>query len=464
MLMRFLLLASLLLLPVATRAETAVSPQADGFRGIWFELGQKSGHGDKYSGGLGTYTANHVPMAHYVKQVNRTYLTWGGTPAGSQRRLQILISYYDHQTGLVARPVIVMDKSPVNDPHDNGALSIDGEGHLWIFVSGRGRTRPGRIYRSEVPYGINKWINLGDSEFTYPQPWWIDGKGFFHTYTRYTAGRELYCRTSRDGNAWSAGKKLAGIGGHYQTSGQVGDRIITAFNRHPGGNVDQRTDLYYMETADMGETWTSADGTTLATPLTTPGNPARVRNYSSNSDEAGNALVYIHDVNADAEGRPVILYLTARDHRPGPNGNPRTWRIARWTGGEWLFHPITTSTHNYDTGSIHIEDDGTWTVIGPIGAGPQRWGAGGEIEQWTSKDQGKTWARQREVTTNSPRNHSYARRPRNAHPDFHTYWADGNADKFSESHLHFTNRAGDKVWRLPYDMTADFAAPELVEP
>lgn len=34
----------------------------------------------------------------------------------------------------------------------------------------------------------------------------------------------------------------------------------------------------------------------------------------------------------------------------------------------------------------------------------------------------------------------------------------------TESHLHFTNRAGDKVWRLPYDMTADFAAPELVEP
>ena len=353
-------------------------------------------------------------MAHYVKEVNRTYLTWGGTPAGDQRRLQIIGSYYDHHTGKVVRPVIVMDKSPVNDPHDNGSLSIDGSGHLWIFVSGRGNQRAGRIYRSKVPYEIKDWINFGDSEFTYPQPWWFEGKGFFHTYTRYTPGRELYYRTSPDGLAWSDEKKLAGLEGHYQTSERVGDRLITAFNRHPGRNVDRRTDLYYMESADMGETWTTADGTVLTTPLTSADCPARIRNYSSNPDPADNALVYIHDTAADADGRPVILYLTAKDHRPGPNGAPRTWMIARWTGGKWLFHPVSTSTHNYDTGSLHIGEDGTWQVIGPLGVGPQKWGAGGEIEQWTSTDQGATWAKQRAVTRNSPRNHGYARRPRNA--------------------------------------------------
>ena len=32
-----------------------------GYRGIWFTLGFKFEHGDKYSGGLGTYTANHQP-------------------------------------------------------------------------------------------------------------------------------------------------------------------------------------------------------------------------------------------------------------------------------------------------------------------------------------------------------------------------------------------------------------------
>ncbi len=176
----------------AQQGSPAVTPHADGFRGIWFDLGQESEFGSKYSGGLGTYTANHVPMAHYVEKVNRTYFTWGGTPAAKDRRLHILVSYYDHSTGEVARPVMVMDKSPVDDPHDNGSLSIDEQGHLRVFVSGRGRTRPGRIYRSKAPYEINEWINLGDSEFTYPQPWHFKDKGFLHTYTRYTRGRELF--------------------------------------------------------------------------------------------------------------------------------------------------------------------------------------------------------------------------------------------------------------------------------
>ena len=464
MIRTLLAIVTSLLQLAAGQGTPAITPQADGFRGIWFTLGQKSEFGDKYSGGLGTYTANHVPMAHYAKKVNRTYFTWGGTPDASKRQLQIVISYYDHSTGKVARPVIVMDKSPVDDPHDNASLTLDDKGHLWLFVSGRSKQRLGRIYRSKVPYEINEWLNLGDSEFTYPQPWYFADKGFLHTYTRYTPGRELYYRTSRDGIVWDAEKKLAGLEGHYQTSAQIGHRLITAFNRHPGRNVDARTDLYYMETADMGKTWTTAHGKKLTTPLTQADSPARIRNYSSNADPTENAMVYIHDTTADAEGRPVILYLTAKHHQPGPQGDPRTWRIARWTGSEWKFHTVTTSTHNYDTGSLSIEKDGTWKIIGPTGIGPQKWGCGGEMELWTSNDQGATWIKQSAVTANSPRNHSYARRPHNAHPDFFYFWADGDANKLSESHLYFTNHTGEKVWRLPYTMTENFATPTMVTP
>lgn len=45
--------------------------KAEGYQGVWFELGQKSAHGDKYSGGLGTYTTSHVPPAVYTPRVNR---------------------------------------------------------------------------------------------------------------------------------------------------------------------------------------------------------------------------------------------------------------------------------------------------------------------------------------------------------------------------------------------------------
>ena len=451
------LLTCFLVLPSRAQPKPVVTPRAEGFRGIWFELGQESGYGDKYSGGLGTYTANHVPMAIHDKRSNRTYFTWGGTPDARQRQLQILISYFDHNTGMVARPVIVMDKSPVNDPHDNAALAIDGDGRVWVFVSGRGNKRPGRIYRASKPHAIDEWFDMGESEFTYPQPWWIEGEGFLHTYTRYTPGRELYFRTSTDGISWSAEKKIAGLEGHYQTSERVGRRVITAFNRHPGRNVDRRTDLYYMETSDNGATWKTAGGQALSLPLAQTDSPARIRDYS-----AENLNVYIHDTTADEMGRPVILYITSKHHQPGPDGMPRTWNIARWTGEEWRFHQVAISTHNYDTGSIFIGTDGTWRIIGPTGIGPQHWGCGGEMEMWISRNQGASWAKQRAVTTNSARNHSYARRPRDAHPDFFCYWADGDADKLSPSWLYFTNQAADKVWRLPYTMTEDFAAPEPI--
>jgi len=49
-----------------------------------------------------------------------------------------------------------------------------------------------------------------------------------------------------------------------------------------------------------------------------------------------------------------------------------------------------------------------------------------------------------------------------AHPGFAAFWADGDPDKLSPSHLYFASQTGDPVWRLPYDMAGDFAAPEAV--
>src|SRR6478609_829160 len=60
--LRLFVLGGMLCTPAA---DAGASEQADGYRGIWFTLGQFSQHGDKYSGGLGTYTANHNPMAVY---------------------------------------------------------------------------------------------------------------------------------------------------------------------------------------------------------------------------------------------------------------------------------------------------------------------------------------------------------------------------------------------------------------
>jgi hypothetical protein len=429
----------------------------NGYRGIWFTLGQKSEYGDKYSGGLGTYTANHVPMAIYAKEADKTFFVYGGAKQG-ERHLLAMASYYDHRRHAVPRPTIVHDKQGVDDPHDNPSLCLDGKGHLWVFVSGRAKKRPGFIYRSTKPYSTDQFEQVGEHEFTYPQPRWFEGRGFLFLFTRYTKGRELYYSTSPDGRAWTPARKFAGMGGHYQTSHRQGDRVITAFNMHPGGNVDKRTNLYYLQTEDFGKTWCNVRGEAVALPLTDIKSPALVRDY-----QADGRLVYIHDLDLDREGRPVILFITSADHRAGPAGDPRWWTVARWLGERWEFTQVTRANHNYSTGSLYLEPGGAWHIIGPTKPGPQPIGSGGEVAIWTSQDAGQTWRKERDITRGSEANHNYVRRPINAHADFYAFWADGNPDEFSKSRLYFANQTGDKVWELPYDMGGEFAEPMLLK-
>ena len=169
--------AGWMLLVLSPGAARAGSLKDDGYRGIWFTLGQPSEYGDKYSGGLGTYTANHVPMAVYVPQADKTFFVYGGAKGG-QRYLLAMASYFDHKRRVVPRPTVVHDKQGVNDPHDNPSLCLDEKGYVWVFVSGRGKSRPGFIYRSTQPYCVDDFELFWQGEITYPQPRWIDGEGF----------------------------------------------------------------------------------------------------------------------------------------------------------------------------------------------------------------------------------------------------------------------------------------------
>ncbi|MBW8330644.1 MAG: hypothetical protein K0M40_01375 [Prolixibacteraceae bacterium] len=67
-------LSFLLLALSLSEISNAQNSKSDGYKGIWFTLGQFSEFGDKYSGGLGTYTANHIPMTIYAPEVKKTFL------------------------------------------------------------------------------------------------------------------------------------------------------------------------------------------------------------------------------------------------------------------------------------------------------------------------------------------------------------------------------------------------------
>lgn len=432
----------------------------NGYKGIWFTLGQFSEYGDKYSGGLGTYTAKHRPLAIYAKEVDKTFFVYGGTTSPGEKHLLCMISYYDHKIGKVPLPTVVYDKGGVEDPHDNPSLSIDKDGFLWVFVSGRGRKRPGFKYKSDKPYSINSFSKITEEEMTYPQPLWDDKKGFFNFFTKYTGVRELYFETSKDGLTWADDVKLAGIvedgatkSGHYQVSGQHGDLICTFFNRHPNGIVDKRTDLYYAQTTDFGKTWTTIEGKELEIPMTTVLCGARVIDYANQRKN-----VYLKDLNFDANENPVCLYVTSKGHQPGPENDPRNWCVTYYDGSTWKTNIICQSDHNYDMGSLYIKGK-HWKVIGPTAVGPQKDQTGGEIAIWESHDAGKTWKKGKQITQDSQRNHTYVRRPLVAKDPFSCFWADGDPLNFSRSFLYFSDSKGKNVYSLPYEMRTEFIKP-----
>ena len=142
---------------------------------------------------------------------------------------------------------------------------------------------------------------------------------------------------------WSEGEKLAMIEkGHYQVSWPWGNKVGTAFNMHPAPHgLNWRTNLYYMETEDLGKTWRNVQGEEIELPLTTVDNPALIHDFRSEKRN-----VYMKDLAYDASGRPVILFLTSGGWESGPVNNPRTWQTARWTGSEWELRSITNSDNH----------------------------------------------------------------------------------------------------------------------
>ena len=111
----FLLVLSLLFWASLSAQEFGAlnNTKVDGFRPIWFDLGQRSEYGSKYVGAFGTYTMKHRPLAIYSKEVDKTFFVFGGTTAADQKHLLCMISCYDHKTGLVQKPTAVYDKGKV---------------------------------------------------------------------------------------------------------------------------------------------------------------------------------------------------------------------------------------------------------------------------------------------------------------------------------------------------------------
>ena len=127
-----------------------VLPLDDGYRGIWYyNEPLDNEYVFKYSGGLGTYPQQLIPLAVHAPEVNKTFFCYGGS-LKERNELVHCISWFDHATGTVPRPRVLLNKR-TDDAHDNPTMMIDEHGRIWIFSNAHGTSRPSYIHRSVEP-------------------------------------------------------------------------------------------------------------------------------------------------------------------------------------------------------------------------------------------------------------------------------------------------------------------------
>src|SRR5258706_3478925 len=279
---------------------------ADGYRGIWYmNQPQADRFKYKYSGGFATYPQQHVPMAVYAPEVNKTFFCYGGK-TGDENRISNMVSYYDHASGMVPRPTVVVSRD-TNDTHYNPTMTIDAKGFIYVLCNSHGAgagdakgLAKSFIFRSVKPYSIEGFEQVYEGNFSYSQAWAVEGKGILWLHTRYDGNhRRLFFSTSEDGTKWAEPTPLARMAsGSYQISWGEGSRVATVLDHHPEkGGLNARTNMYYLETKDFGRTWTTAAGAKVELPLTETDNAARELDF----EEEG-LLVYLKDLAIDAAG------------------------------------------------------------------------------------------------------------------------------------------------------------------
>ena len=369
------------------------------------------------------YDNRQYPQA--VAWKDQLHLVWReekGTP---------FVASYDLNSRRFTDPVDLLSgykseldpKRVLNDHHYAPVIWTDNEGHLHVLY-GCHRT-PGVHLISKRPGDSSEWrrgLDIAES-ISYPKMHRIyDGKTLM--YSRYSGhlGFWQYHISNDGGHTWENGRELinltrapqdgahAAYAGSYNTTAVSADgkRLHVAFiwkvedpvfnTRYQAYLNDhaQRYNLYYLYVdLPSGEAF-NIDGEPLELPL-----------RKSTADKQ--CLVWDTEERVAAVGPSICLDAEDQPHFTLPISEEsslqsRFYFVSR-DGDSWMKSPIVETLHPFNASHLERESDGTFHVHLIAGSGEpvveegmDEYGFGHRVERWTSEDEGRTWAKTRDIT------------------------------------------------------------------
>lgn len=338
---------------------------------------------------------------YYEGEHKRTYVGWVDNYGDIQ------IGYYDHTTGEIDSRVLY-DNLEIDD-HNNPSVLFDEEGKLMVFFNNHMLgVKPLYIVRATEPESIESWepvqelylndeklSDLGSMNHTYTNPIKLSAEeGKMYLFWRGVDGKPSYSTSEDNGKTWATGKiffmperKYSFRRPYTKVYSDGVDKIhFTLTDGHP--HREDANNIYYMYY--QGGAFYKADGTKIKD---LGGEPVLPEEADLVYDAAkGKARAWNWEIG-ETDGQPVIAYTKY------PDEQNHIYCYARWDGKQWL---------NYD-----LINSGSWfpqTIEGVEEPEPNYSGGMSidhespgrlylsvkrdsifEIEQWDTKNGGKSW-------------------------------------------------------------------------
>jgi len=313
------------------------------------------------------------------------------------------------------------------DHHDGPVIWADEEDYLHVLF-GCHRT-PGTHLISKQPGSIGSSLDSWD---TGPQ---IAPGVSYPTFFRIYDNKVLmYYRTGGHTSSWTYritddnGKSWAGpvrdvtdmdIKGRTEWSsyhtvlpGRDGRFLHVAFISYDDNKSDDpkrfynprydravdnewKYNLYYVKINLQTHEVTNFDGESMKTPIDIDQADANCRIWDTTWRGAGVPPTIALDENGDPTFLHVLSGETLEDHH---------YYYVRKAGGKWKRTLITRSNHQWNSCHLARDEDGTLHAYLIVGDGYLDTGGymdgygGGAVEEWSSRNKGDTWKKQKDLT------------------------------------------------------------------